>query len=408
MPEVITLNNGVGPELDAIAASTLELKKERDVVDKFFARGEVKLDLVDEQVKQDMARTLRDLRVDLDKPNLDALIAAGSLDEYLALALQDARRKKAGTDPIDTIRTGAAANWNFEVKVFDALEQQGVIPENIRAAGALDYVYVLGEKMGIFRLADALALRWAAGEIDIGQPDSGFVPAGKFAVVDRMYRYFKLRQERMSPEERGVVYRRVLSKGEGTLLKRMVPNDSFPNLWGNLMTEFVNFVRKLEDSYGDEGLVSRTPVYEATKLLQVNLSENMTGMALMQTREMYFQLEEAMSILGDPAVIQAVVGGRRMNVWACIETLAREELGTSLNTAALRSEAVNGNAVFRWVAEFDKSSVSDSSFRAAREAAEAYILAQATLGDSPATSGDEAADEEEELDADDNADFGDF
>src|SRR5690606_646227 len=128
-----------------------------------------------------------------------------------------------------------------------------------------------------------LVLRWASGEIDIGPSSDDYVPAGTRAVVDKMYRYFKLRDERLSPEERAIVYRRALAKGDGELLSRMVPNEGFPNLWGSLMQEFVTYIRKLEESYGDEGLVSRTPIYEATKMLQVNLSENMTGMALMQT-----------------------------------------------------------------------------------------------------------------------------
>ena len=411
MTEPITLNNGVGAELDAIAASTLDLAHERELVDAFLGRGEVVGDNVNESGKLELARALRELGlapINLqDAPTKDKF-DKGAYDEYFAVAWQEARKKKAGSDPIDTIRNQGTANWNFEVKLFDALDQQGIIQENIRAAGALDYVFVLGEKMGIFRLADALVLRWASGEIDIGQPGGSYVPAGKFAVVDKMYRYFKLREERLSSEERAIVYRRVLAKGDGELLTRMVPNDGFPHLWGSLMQEFVSYIRKLEESYGDEGLVSRTPIYEATKLLQVNLSENMTGMALMQTREMYSQLEEAMTILGDPAVVQAVVGGRRLNVWSCIEALAREELGVSLNTAALRSEAQNGNAVFKWVSEFDKSSVADSAFRSAREAAEAYILAQAALGDVPLPGPETDTEERDDFASETTDDFGDF
>jgi hypothetical protein len=415
MSEPITLNNGVGSELDAIAASTLDLVEERALVDAFLnERGEVLADDIKEETRVSFARSLRELGlrpIDLADAATKTKFDKGDFDEYFAVAWQDARKKKAGNDPIDTIRNQGTANWNFEVKLFDALDQQGIIQENIRAAGALDYVYVLGEKMGIFRLADALVLRWASGEIDIGQPGNNYAPSGKFAVVDKMYRYFKLRQERLSDEERASVYRRVIAKGDGELLSRMVPNEGFPNLWGNLMQEFVSYIRKLEDSYGDEGLVSRTPIYEATKLLQVNLSENMTGMALMQTREMYFQLDEAMAILGDPAVVQSVVGGRRLNVWSCIEALAREELQVSLNTAALRSEAQNGNAVFKWVSEFDKSAVADSAFRAARDAAESYILAQAALGDAPLPNGDEEASEGDDFATEgetDNDDFGDF
>ncbi|MBL9027051.1 MAG: hypothetical protein JNL21_32950 [Myxococcales bacterium] len=414
MAESLNYTNGVAAELDALAASTLELGQQKKLVDAYLERNELKNDdlgngdVVERaRIKAQMAQFIKDLPLGT---LTEAQAKSGDFDEYFALAYADAQRRSRGEDPIDTIRNGGQASWNFEVDQFDTIEAQGILPESIRAAGALDYVWVLGEKMGVFRLVDALVLRWAAGEIDVGEPDAT-KPSLRQSneIVDRMYRYFKLRDERLSADERGMVFRRVLAKGNSKLLSRMVPNEHFPRLWGTLMNEFVAYIRKLEDSYGDEGLVSTTPIYEATQQLQVNLSEHMTGMALMQTREMYFHLKEAMAILAHPAIVGSVVGGRRQSVWAVLETLAREELGTTLNVAALRNEAVYGNTVFRWVAGFDKSTVSTQAFREARAAAEGYILAQAALGPETAEDGDgEEPSEDEEEPGDDTQDFGDF
>lgn len=362
----LSLTNGLASELDAIASEILELQPTLDRIEAYFARNELDGARVAPDERRAMAERLNAMPLLFD----DAKIATGQYDEYFAIAYQDVHRGRAGKDdPIDAIRTRSSADWDFVVDTFDEPATQGIIVENIRAAGALDYIHALGEKAGMFLLTDALVHRWVTGQMDL-EPG---------ALQGQLYRYFKLRDERMSPEERGVVYRRVLAKGTAKLVRGMVLNDDFPRLWEQLLREFADYIGKVENT-DDQSMISPSGIYEATHLLQVNLTERMTGMALMQVREMHAQLQEAREILSAPEIANAVVGGRRRNMWAVLETLAREELQISLNTAALRTEAVDGNRLFSFVANFDRTTVTGGALRAAAESAKSYIYAQAALG----------------------------
>jgi hypothetical protein len=303
-----------------------------------------------------------------------AKVAAGDFDEFFVLAYNQALRttnEDGGADPIDAFRQkGSVAEWDFTVDAFESIDEQGIIRENILAAGALDYVYTLGERLGIFKLADAVVLRWASGQIDL-QPGE---TAGK------LYRYWKLRAERMQADERAMLYKRVLNRGEGSLLDGMVPNEAFPELWGSLMERMADYISRVEEKKTEEYSVSRQPIYQATKQLQYNLTEFMTGMAHMQVTEMYHQLQEAKSILEDPQIVDFFGNGRRRTLWTVIERGHKEWFSEAPNIAAIRTLAVDGNRVFQWIAAFDQSNVTDAAFDAAREAAESWIIAQADGG----------------------------
>jgi hypothetical protein len=54
--------------------------------------------------------------------------------------------------------------------------------------------------------------------------------------------------------------------------------------------------------------------------------------------------------------------------------LSKEELGIAPNIGAHRSLAVDGNAVFRWIAQFDESTVRQEDFVHFLQSAESYIL----------------------------------
>ncbi|MEO1447796.1 MAG: hypothetical protein AAFV46_16485, partial [Cyanobacteria bacterium J06635_11] len=168
-------------------------------------------------VQQGMIDYLVKLGVQIKDP---AAFKQGAYDEYFALAYSEAlKTNSVTTDPIDAARIkGGETTWNFKVDNFESTESQGVIPGNIRAAGALDYIYCIGERMHVFDVANALVLRWASGVLD--------VPAGPTA--SKLYRYHKLRSERSTPQERAMLYRRILSRGGGRMLSGMVPNEDFP------------------------------------------------------------------------------------------------------------------------------------------------------------------------------------
>ncbi|MEP7383183.1 MAG: hypothetical protein ABI910_15945 [Gemmatimonadota bacterium] len=360
--------------------STLSLDA---AVDAFSLSGEVDAVRFTPRIRRAMVAFLSDLGV---------VFPAGGVtpqnrrrfDEYFALAYNHALRIGDGstTDPIDAVRTkGAITDWDFTVDTFETVEAQGVVLQNILAAGALDYVYNLGERLGMFKLADALVLRWASGAFD-AEP-------GK-ASAD-LYRYWKLRSERISPEERAMMYRRILMKGEGKLLSGMVENDVLPQLWGTLMEKAADFIRRSEENASRDRTVSRQPIFQSTKQLQYNLTEHATGMAHMQITEMYHHLLEAKTVLEH--AINYFSTGSRKSLWTVIERASREWFDEAPNISAIRSSAIDGNRVFQWIAYFDHASVTDEDFQGFLDAAEAWIIAQATDDSAPIAADDIELDE---------------
>lgn len=326
----------------------------------------------------------------------------GGYDEHFALAYNHALETANGEDdPLDAAwRKGGGrglSQWDFTVDNFDGIEEQGIVKENILAAGALDYIFELGERLGVFKLVDALVLNWAAGSIDVVDGP----------VAARLYRYWKLREDRASDEERGIVYRRVLNKGETEVLSRMVVNEYLPDLWHNLMAEVAQYIDKTErvdDGFGESSPVSRSRIYQATRELQYNITEFCTGMAHVQTREFYAQLQECLEILKDPEIMAYFGGNRRKSLWSVIERLSKEEFGVAPNIGAHRSLAVDGNKIFQWIANFNEASVRQEDFIAFVQAAESYILNFTSAGDELMME-EENSDDEYESVEEENDDF---
>ncbi|ABC30618.1 conserved hypothetical protein [Hahella chejuensis KCTC 2396] len=349
------------------------------------------------EVKAAMIDYLLDRGVQID--DIDKL-KKGGYDEHFALAYDYALSTAGGEeDPLDAARRKGGGRgfgqWDFSVDHFEDVEEQGVVKENILAAGALDYIFEFGERLGVFRLVDALVLNWAAGSIDVVEG-----PAAA-----RLYRYWKLREERASLDERGMVYRRVLSKGSTEVLSRMVVNEPFPLLWRNLMAEVAEYIdktEKVDDGAGEFSPVSRSRIYQATRELQYNLTEYCTGMAHVQAREFYAQLQECFEILKDDEIMSYFGGNRRKSLWTVIERLSKEEFGASPNIAAHRSLAVDGNRIFQWIANFNEAAVRQEDFIAFLQAAESYILNFTSASDQEM---DEFAEEDDFEFADEDDDF---
>lgn len=345
------------------------------------------------EVKSAMIDYLLDRGVQVDDVEK---LKAGGYDEHFALAYDYAISTASGEDdPLDAARRKGGGRgfgqWDFTVDDFSEVEEQGIVKDNILAAGALDYIFEFGERLGVFNLVDALVLNWSAGSIDVVEG----------AAAARLYRYWKLREERASAEERGMVYRRVLNKGNTEVLSRMVVNEPFPQLWHNLMAEVAEYIDKTErvdEGFGESSPVSRSRIYQATRELQYNLTEYCTGMAHVQAREFYAQLQECFEILKDDEIMAYFGGNRRKSLWTVIERLSKEEFGASPNIAAHRSLAVDGNKIFVWVANFNESSVRQADFVAFLQAAESYILNFTNA------SGEEMEMEEEEFDEEEFAD----
>jgi len=303
------------------------------------------------------------------------------LDEFFGPAyIYAAGELSSEKDPIKNVfSSNGLGKWNFQVDYFEQLEEQGIDTENILAAGALDYIYELGDRLGVFRMTDMLVLMWAQGRLDLSQQSRA---------SDLLYRYYKLREDRMSPEERAMVYKQVLNKGNANLLSRMMPNEDFTMLWQQLMSESVDYIQKSERHQDFNNLVSKSGIFQATRNLQYNLTANMVGKPLRDVHEMYAQLQQCIAILSEPDITARLAGGSHNNMWGVIEKLSREEFGVAPNIAASRTAAVEGNKIFKWIGNFQKNlpvsrnglgGIDEETFQRFLQSAEAYILAQGQL-----------------------------
>jgi hypothetical protein len=203
-----------------------------------------------------------------------------------------------------------------------------VVPQNILAAGVLDYVYNLGDRLGMLKLADALVLRWASGTFDAK-------PGGSSA---DLLRYRERRSKRVSPDERAMIYRQILAKGSGKILSDVSENTAFPNLWGMLMIKTADFLQRSQDKLSADRHVSRLPVYQATKQLQYNLTAHTTGISHVQITERYRHLLEAKSVLRHAVDYFSTGSGK--SLWTVVERASREWFDEAPNISAIRSAAI--------------------------------------------------------------------
>lgn len=360
-------------------------------VEMYVAKKEIDTSAFTPLIKEHMITYLMDLNFQLQGVT-EEKINEGRYDEYFALAYNHALKTvKGGDDPIDAFRNKSdVSEWDFTVDEFESVEEQGVIPERVLAAGALDYIFELGDNLGIYKLTDFLILNWVNGNIDIANG-----PA-----VDKLYRHLKLKDERCDATERAMLYKRVLNKGEGEVLDRMVVNEDFSALWTKLMEEVVKYIEKIEGRAAEVDIVSKQPVYQAIRELQYNMTSHMTGMAPMMTREMYAHLKDCFDILNDEQVISQLATGSRRNMWVVIENLARQELKLAPNVSAFRTIAVKSNQIFRFISEFNGTAVSEDKFTEFKDAVESYIIAQSQVGNTKVLKDDDDTEADDELDAD--------
>lgn len=359
-------------------------------VDDYLARrGDVDPSLATRDVeglKSRMTQYLRGRGARLDNARRFQL---GGYDELLFTAYdRSLSAQQGGDDPIVSVQRGdEIGDWDFSVERFETTIDQGLDPNAIRAAGAIDYIYELGERMGVFRLAEALVLNWASGRIDVVDNRA----------TTRLYAYWKQLDDRSDADERGMLYRRVLGKGQSQLLSRMVANDGFQPLWSNLMGEIATFIDKserLETGLSDTSSVSTGPIYQTIREIQYNLTEYCTGMAFVQAHEIYKQLQSAFDVLRDPDIVANFGGPRRRNMWTVIAELSKEDFGRSAPIGPLLRVAVDGNRIYQIIADFD-GALSADAFRNLIEAGESYIINSSVIdGQMPGAGQGDSADSE--------------
>ena len=127
--------------------------------------------------------------------------------------------------------------FDYKVDYFETIEEQAIERAHIMGAAVLFYTKVLSDDMGLLRVADAIIMAWSKGKLDI--------PHGETAT--KLYRYYKLRKDRMTAEERNMFYKIVFNTGSAEVLENSVVNTDFSRLWNSLMQETVKYIQKYEE-----------------------------------------------------------------------------------------------------------------------------------------------------------------
>jgi hypothetical protein len=355
-------------------------------VEDFFASNEIPAEKGTPEIKKKMVDYLHTLDLQISGTSLPA----EKFDEYFANAY--AHAAKLGTsegDPVKNIFSDVQVDFfDFKVDYFETVEEQAIDRQNLLAAAVLFYNKVLADDLGILRIADAIIMAWTQGKLDI--------PQGETAT--KLYRYYKLRKERTTAEERAMFYKIVFNSGSAEVLEDSVVNTEFSQLWSTLMNETVKYIQKFEANENANEYVSKVGVYNSIKNLQYNLSVFMSGMVKSLLPEMYAQLQSALDILKRPEIVSQLGQGYHRNMWKVIERVSSEAFNYIPNVSALRTIAVKGHSVFHAIAQFDEAQFTEEQFRTFITDVEEFIVAngQVEIRDSDDTEEEEDATEEKD------------
>lgn len=347
------------------------------LVDSWLNRGEVLPDKVTDTIKSEMVNFIRTLNLNTvliqTETNAAGLVVLkdSAFDEYFAGAYQHALRVNSGQeDPIFQVyNPNYSSAWNLNVDYFDDVEEQSIVPDHIRAAGALYYCYMMGEVMGLYHVVDYLTLMWARGSLALSQGEAS----------TKLYRYYKRRDDRMTTEERAMTWKQVLNLGDAPTLQNVVSNIEFSSLFDSLLREVVEFMTKTENFDSGSGNVSPESIYISIHGLQANLSAYMVGKPLADVHELYAQLKDCLDILKCDEIRDQLGGGRNKNIWTVISRVLRDHLNRQINVSSAKAAAVEVHKLFDFLARFDYSKRQYTTLRDFLRSTEAFILAQEQL-----------------------------
>ncbi|NMH88783.1 hypothetical protein [Flavivirga algicola] len=269
---------------------------------------------------------------------------------------------------------------------------------NIQNAASLYAIMILGDEMGIFRVADTILKYVTMGRVDVESTTT----------ATRLYNYMQLRDNRTSFEERSMWYKQVFNIGNGNTVSDMVVNEGFLPLWETYMGEVIKYIDKYEGAE-DPLRVSKSGIHQVVTDLQHNLSRAAAGMVKIFVPEMYAHLEDAIGIINAEELRDQLGHGISRDLWNIVESVSAEEFSYYPNTSALRTIADSARNIILDIATYNQVTFSEDQFQAMVKNVEAFIIAQNQLqGGSTGdyNEGDDYEGDLEELqEAEDNWDF---
>ncbi|WP_028067995.1 hypothetical protein [Solirubrobacter soli] len=373
----LALTRGIDLRIGKLTAAVLALVDVRRrqgsvprLVDVYLAKNEIKPEAADERIRQGMI----DYLVELELSMTYERVVAGEFDEYFALAYDAARRQRADSDdPIDIARSGRrkGVQSDFTIRRISQLDKTTVVrPKAIYAAGALFTIFVEGELMRMFDIADALSLEWHRGGLDVSEGD----------VASLLNRIEHLRNDRPDDSERGMLYRRLFNYGEAEMLSGALVNERFGEHFDRLMYEVTRLVDLQDRAFNDPRQISRAGVVSALTSVQHNLSQFVTGSAFLKIEELISYLNECQELITSEPIVSRY-GGTEQSVTSAIKNMGMTFLDASLPVEDLVELAERGNDVFNFIGGFTRGNLREEPFQDFLDAAQQTIIARAAVDD---------------------------
>ncbi|MBC9794790.1 hypothetical protein [Sinomicrobium weinanense] len=267
---------------------------------------------------------------------------------------------------------------------------------NIQNAASLYAIMILGDEMGIFRIADTVLKYVTMGKVDVESTTT----------ATRLYNYMQLRDDRTSFEERTMWYKQVFNIGGGDTVSDMAVNENFLPLWETLMNEVIKYIGKYE-SAEDPLRVSKSGIRQVVTDLQHNLSRAAAGMVKIFIPEMYAHLEDAIQIINAEELRDQLGHGISRDLWNVVESVSMEEFNYFPNTSALRTIADTARNIILDIATYNQASFSEEQFQKLVRNVDRFIIAQNQLQGSTLSEEEETPEDiEDEMESmEENWDF---
>ncbi|WP_372665931.1 hypothetical protein [Amycolatopsis kentuckyensis] len=221
---------------------------------------------------------------------------------------------------------------------LDQIFDQNIVTDNVRAMGAM-IVSAMFEELKVFQVVDSIVEQFQHGDLPIGPGEAG----------RRLYRYWRDAPNRMSEQERRNFASITLGIPGGDPGGQV--NREFNDLWLRFVSSVSSFVRQSEvDSLLRSGMpspISHQQVRKAARDLASNLSLHGYGMAHYAAREIQFQVNGIIKLLGDPEIL-GCYGAKDM--WQVVDQVATYYLGGARTSSRYRTLASCGTIITAWLA----------------------------------------------------------
>jgi hypothetical protein len=290
---------------------------------------------------------------------------------YLA-ALSQGGKQGTGRDPVKNVIFDESIEIEHQ-RLFSFLEvgssaSDTINTVNIQNAATLYAIMIIGDEMGVFRVADTIMKYAAIGRIDVASSTT----------ATRLYGYMKLRDQRTTREEREMFYYQCFNVGGSGGMEGVVGNAKLWPLCESLFHETIRYIEKYETADTPSN-ISQNPIRQGIRVLQHNLSRAASGMCKIFIPEMYAHLEDAIQIINAPEIRDQLGQGVARDLWNVIEQVSMEEFGSVPNTSALRDVARQGRKMFLDIASYTDTDFDSTDFQDFVSTVEGFVVAQSQL-----------------------------